>query len=90
METYFSTILIPIIIVLVYFLRRQILLNEKFLEDKIHSETIISNLDDIIYEIGYKLDEIDIKGSFKSDDEIGFFFTDVQNMYQMLVNYKQL
>lgn len=90
MEIYFTSSLVPILIILAYFLRKQILLNEKFLEDKLHSTEIIDNLDDIIYEIGIKLDEIDTKGSFKSDDEIGFFFTEVQNMYQMLVDYKKL
>ena len=90
METYFITILILIIISLGYFLRRQILLNEKFLEDKIYSQDIITNLDEIIDEISIKLDTIDIKGSFKSDDEIGFFFKDVQTMHQMILEYKNL
>ena len=65
-------------------------LNEKLLENKFRSTEIMDNLDDIIYDVGTKLAEIDTKGSFKSDDEIGFFFTEVQNMYKMIENYKKL
>lgn len=90
MEIYYITILILIILLLGHFLIQQILLNEKFLEDKIYTENIITNLDEIIDEIGIKLDIIDTKGSFKSDDEIGWFFTDIKTLNEMLSEYKNI
>ena len=35
-----------------------------------------------------KLKKIDIKGTFQSDDEIGWFFREVQSMQSKLTNFK--
>jgi hypothetical protein len=35
-----------------------------------------------------KLKKIDIKGTFQSDDEIGWFFREVQSMQSKLSNFK--
>ena len=34
-----------------------------------------------------KLNEVDIKGSFKSDDEIGFFFQQIQSIQTILNSF---
>jgi hypothetical protein len=34
-----------------------------------------------------KLKEVDIKGSFKSDDEIGFFFQQIQSIQTILNSF---
>ena len=35
-----------------------------------------------------KIKEVDIKGSFKSDDEIGFFFQQIKYLQDQLNNFK--
>jgi len=35
-----------------------------------------------------KLKKIDVKGTFQSDDEIGWFFREVQSMQSKLTNFK--
>tara|TARA_B100001094_G_scaffold332658_1_gene405714 strand:+ start:1352 stop:1636 length:285 start_codon:yes stop_codon:yes gene_type:complete len=35
-----------------------------------------------------KVKKIDIKGSFKSDDEIGFFFEQIKNIQEVLNDFK--
>lgn len=42
-----------------------------------NSKSYVDGLSIIINEINIKLKDIDSKGSFKSDDEIGWFFKDI-------------
>jgi len=35
-----------------------------------------------------KIKKIDIKGSFKSDDEVGFFFEQIKNIQEVLNDFK--
>lgn len=51
-------------------------------------EKYIRNFDATIALSGKKLEELDEKGSFKSDDEIGFFFRAVQSLQSILDNFK--
>ena len=77
-------------IFLIFLLRKQFLLNELLLDKSIEHENIIQNVDTIVEEIGKKLDVLDHKGSFSSDDEIGWFFNDIKNLYAILKDYKNL
>ena len=62
--------------------------NEK-LEDLVLSrDNYIQKLTQTIDFINIKLNEIDEKGTFKSDDEIGFFFKQIQNIQDILNEYK--
>ena len=47
-------------------------------------EEVILNLDKIINQSKEKLKIIDERGSFESDDEIGFFFEEVKNIQSTL------
>ena len=54
-------------------------------EDIIMSQDeFISILTDTINKIDNKLKQIDYKGSFESDDEIGFFFKEIKNIQATL------
>ena len=54
-------------------------------EDIIMSQDeFISRLTDTINKIDNKLKQIDYKGSFESDDEIGFFFKEIKNIQATL------
>ena len=47
----------------------------------------LNKISDIIQNSNKKLEEIDAKGSFKSDDEIGFFFQSVQAIQDVLNSF---
>lgn len=43
-------------------------------------ESYINAFGQRVDEVQYKLKQIDRKGTFKSDDEVGFFFTYIENL----------
>ena len=50
--------------------------------------TYLNKISDIIEASDKKINEIDVKGSFQSDDEIGFFFTNVKMIQDVLNQFK--
>jgi hypothetical protein len=44
----------------------------------------LNKISDVIEESEKKMMEVDAKGSFKSDDEVGFFFTQIQSIQTIL------
>jgi hypothetical protein len=48
----------------------------------------LDKISQIIEFVDKKLKEIDHKGSFQSDDEIGFFFEEVKNIQEILNEFK--
>ena len=44
----------------------------------------IYNITDVIREMDTRVREIDQRGIFEADDEIGFFFTELKNMQNIL------
>jgi hypothetical protein len=62
--------------------------NEKAEDLVIRYEQHIQNLDEVIQFIVKRVDEIDQKGSFKSDDEVGFFFQRLKMLNELLRNFK--
>jgi len=69
--------------------------NEK-LEDMVENQneilssynTYLNKISDIINTSDKKIHEVDIKGSFQSDDEIGFFFTNIKMIQDVLNQFK--
>ena len=49
-------------------------------------ENIILNINNTIETIKIQLTTIDDKGTFESDDEVGFFFTEIKQLGQDLEN----
>jgi hypothetical protein len=47
----------------------------------------LNKISDIINASDRKLQEIDAKGSFKSDDEVGFFFQSIQSIQDILNSF---
>lgn len=47
----------------------------------------ISDLSSTIENMDKKLKEIDYKGSFESDDEVGFFFKELKSLQNQLNNF---
>jgi uncharacterized membrane protein YukC len=44
----------------------------------------LNKISEVIEESDKKMMEVDVKGSFKSDDEVGFFFTQIQSIQTIL------
>ena len=71
-------IILTIVITASFFIIRNLILKNERLED------FISKQSDAITEIDKKLKEIDDKGMFYADDQIGWFFKEVQKIQEAL------
>lgn len=84
-------ILIIFILILGYTTYNLLRKNEKF-EDLVNEQTKIlagymtylNKVSDIIEHSNKRLKEIDSKGSFESDDEVGFFFEQLKSIQSVL------
>lgn len=91
----FLSILIIISSVLGYVSYNLLIKNEKY-EDLIESydetqqsyEILINKISDTIKQSSQKLKEIDSKGTFESDDEIGFFFQQIKQIQNELNQFQ--
>lgn len=82
------SILSTLVIILSYTSYNLLKKNEKC-EDIIKSyENYMVNLSNTIEFSNSKIKEIDRKGSFDSDDEIGFFFNQLKYLQDQLNNFK--
>lgn len=82
------TTLSVLVVVLGYTTINLLRKNEKA-EDIIFSyREYITQITDVIDQSNRKLDEIDQKGTFKSDDEIGWFFEKVKLIQEILDQYR--
>jgi hypothetical protein len=50
--------------------------------------TYLNKISDIIEFSDKKMKEVDSKGSFKSDDEVGFFFEQIKKIQEILNEFK--
>jgi len=62
--------------------------NEKCEDIIITYERYMINLSNTIKDSDKRLKEVDRKGSFESDDEVGFFFTTLKEIQDQLNNFK--
>jgi len=81
------TILSCLVIVLGYATYNLLKKNEQAEDIIISYENYISNLGSILSKASDKLKEIDNKGLFDSDDEIGWFFKHVKEIQEDLNNF---
>ena len=80
-------ILCIIIIVMIYVIRNLLIKNEKQEDILTGYMVYLNKISKIIDESDKKLQEIDHRGSFKADDEIGFFFESVKNIQTILNSF---
>jgi hypothetical protein len=82
------SILSVIVVILVYTNYNLLKKNEEC-EDIIKSyENYMINLSNTIKFADKKLKEVDRKGSFESDDEVGFFFQQIKYLQEEINNFK--
>ena len=79
------TILSILVVVLGYTTFNLLRKNEKQEDILVSYMGYLSKIDIAIQESDKKIKEIDERGSFKSDDEIGWFFTEIKKI-QMILN----
>jgi hypothetical protein len=71
-----------------YVISNLIVQNEKLIRLVEERDIYINNLDLVIEDINKRLQEVDMKGTFASDDEVGFFFNSLKKMSETLNVYK--
>lgn len=82
------TIVLSILVILLIAVIYNLLQKVEKLEDIIlRSDNFYTDLKEIINMTSKKLEEIDEKGAFSSDDEIGWFFTTIRELQQDIDRY---
>lgn len=85
--TYLLLILILIIVVEGYVIYNLLFKVEKYETTILTQTQILNSLYNVIYDMNLKLKEIDDRGTFESDDEVGFFFSELKQMQSTLNQY---
>ena len=80
---------LSVLVILLFYTNYNLLKKNEKCEDIIKSyENYMINLSNTIEFSNSKLKEIDRKGTFDSDDEIGFFFQQLKYLQEQLNNFK--
>ena len=80
-----TCIILAILVIILGFFTWNLLRKVEKLEDiGEYQQNYIDNLSTIIGESSKRLREIDEKGTFRSDDEVGFFFNNVKEIQRVL------
>ena len=81
-------ILGAVVVVLGYTTINLLIKNEKAEDIIVSRREFIENFQSSIEESDKKLQELDTRGSFSSDDEIGWFFNEIKKLQNALSRYK--
>ena len=76
-----------LVVILGYTTINLLLKNEKTEDIIISQEKFLESLYSKILESEKKLDELDKKEIFKSDDEIGWIFTEIRKIHESILNF---
>ena len=79
-----SIIFAILLIVFGYFTWNLMRKVEKYEDIAQYQQNYIENISTVIGESSKRLREVDEKGSFQSDDEVGFFFNTIKEMQRIL------
>ena len=89
MITTVSIIVLSVLVVLLGFTTFNLLRKNEKAEDVINSyQDYIINVTETVDFIDGRLKQIDEKGAFKSDDEIGFFFERIKMLHAALKSFR--
>ena len=85
----FIVIILMLVVVVLGFTTFNLLKKNEKQEDILASYlTYLNKISDIIDMSDKKIHEIDVKGSFESDDEVGFFFTNIKMIQDVLNQFR--
>ena len=79
-----SIILSSVIIISFFIIRNLLKQAEKLSDIQTEYETFITKQSEAINVCNKRLEEIDNKGMFKSDDQVGFFFKELKKIQEAL------
>jgi len=82
-----SGILVGIIIILSYIIRNLLLKVENYEDVTIDQTQYLQNISNLIGDSKKHLNKLDERGVFQSDDEVGYFFKQMQNVQKELDRY---
>ena len=77
-----------VVVILGYTTINLLIKNEKAEDIIVSQREFIENFQSSIEESDKKLQELDTRGSFSSDDEIGWFFNEIKKLQNALSRYK--
>lgn len=83
-----TAIILWVATIIGYVIRNLMVQNEKLTRLVEERDIYINNLDAVIEDIDKRLQEVDMRGTFASDDEVGFFFNSLKKMSETLNVYK--
>ena len=79
------SIILGIVIIVSFLLIRSLIIKNEKLDDILNNyEDFISKQSEAINACDNRLKQVDDKGFFKSDDEIGWFFKEIQKIQEAL------
>ena len=79
------SIILTVVVITSFFICRNLMLKNERQEDIIEKyEDFITKQSEAINACGIRLKQLDERGSFHADDEIGFFFKEVQQIQEAL------
>jgi len=81
-------ILGTVVVILGYTTINLLIKNEKAEDIIVSQREFIENFQSSIEESDKKLQELDTRGSFSSDDEIGWFFNEIKKLQNALSRFK--
>lgn len=81
------SILSALLLITIVVIWNLLIKNEKLEDMVIEKNKLIYNFLETVNFIDTQLKEIDSKGTFKSDDEVGFFFKRIQALQDILNSY---
>ena len=82
-----SAIALWVITIIGYVMRNLIVQNNKLTKLVEERDIYINNIGAVIEDIEVRLREIDNRGTFASDDEVGFFFQQIQSIQTILNSF---
>ena len=77
-----------VVVILGYTTINLLFKNEKAEDIIISQREFINSFQESIEESDKKLQELDVRGSFSSDDEIGWFFNEIKKLQNTLSRFK--
>ncbi len=87
-EHYIIILLSVLVVVFLYTTFNLLRKNEKY-EDLVEGyRTFILRFQQQVKESDKRIKEIDSKGTFKSDDEVGYFFNELKKIQDSLTNFR--
>ena len=81
------TIIVATTLIFSYIIRNLLVKVEKYEDIAVDQAKYLQNISDLIGKSQKHLNKLDERGVFKSDDEVGYFFKQMQNVQKELNRY---